>query len=455
MRRASVRHRRRDCSLPRRSTRLASEIAAARESRLVGAGGWAFVLTTLVLLAMMVPQAVAVRGRLTAVEGSRSIGPFDSPGSASVTASRILLPKPSRRITLARGTSRAVRLTLRVAIGGSITLRSSNMGCSSACSVWVPSGRVLWLTALPAPGYTFSSWGGSCVGAAPICGISPTAATTVTAKFVRAPGELMMTLSGHGVVTSTPSGISCGTPTGACEDGSFAQGTSVELTPAAMAGAQFAGWGGACAYYGTKPCTVQVGSLTGATASFESSQSPEGKSTVTVSADSLLITSAPAVFSPCPSGCTVTASVPSGTTLTLTDDLAPGPPASPSQLSGRQWTGACDGLWPVCTLVVDGDTSVGTEYQNSPAALSDRVTVSVARNSRGQLIGEITAPGLNCPNRGCSHSYYEGDRVYLTARPTSPNVHFIGWWGDCRGTKPVCALTVEADDQIGAAFKAG
>lgn len=68
--------------------------------------------------------------------------------------------------------------------------------------------------------------------------------------------------TGGGTVTSAPGGISCGATCSA----SYASGTSVILTAAAV-GSTFTGWSGGCA--GTGACTVTMSSVQTVTATFE------------------------------------------------------------------------------------------------------------------------------------------------------------------------------------------
>ena len=68
--------------------------------------------------------------------------------------------------------------------------------------------------------------------------------------------------AGSGTVTSSPSGITCGSTCSA----SFASGTSVSLTATPAAGSSFTGWSGACT--GTGACTVAVTQASSVTATF-------------------------------------------------------------------------------------------------------------------------------------------------------------------------------------------
>jgi hypothetical protein len=75
--------------------------------------------------------------------------------------------------------------------------------------------------------------------------------------------------TGSGTVTSSPSGISCGTT---CSR-SFSGGTTVTLTAAPASGSVFAGWsGGGCT--GTGSCTVQINNNITITAAFNTSVPP-------------------------------------------------------------------------------------------------------------------------------------------------------------------------------------
>jgi hypothetical protein len=72
-----------------------------------------------------------------------------------------------------------------------------------------------------------------------------------------------VTVTGHGNVTSTPAGISCGAD---CAE-QYGSGTVVTLTEAPGFSAIFDGWGGACSGHATT-CTVTMDQARSVTAGF-------------------------------------------------------------------------------------------------------------------------------------------------------------------------------------------
>ena len=166
--------------------------------------------------------------------------------------------------------------------------------------------------------------------------------------------------TGGGTVTSSPSGISCGTT---CSR-SFSGGTTVSLTAVPASGSVFAGWsGGGCA--GTGSCTVRIDDNITVSATFNTSAapppSPSGTFTLTVTkiqdGGTGHVASSPAGID---CGATCAASFVSGTSITLF--------ASPTTGRFASWTnGPCAGSTNAsCTFTLGGDATATARFASQP-----------------------------------------------------------------------------------------
>ncbi len=131
-------------------------------------------------------------------------------------------------------------LTASAGPGGRIECTILGKGFGPCASSY-PYPYNVTLKAIPDPGKYFKEWQGtgSAAGCSTsFCSFSLEENSTVNAVFgPRFP--LTVAKSGHGTVTSTPSGIECSVSSCAAE---FDGGTTVKLTAAADAGYEFAGW---------------------------------------------------------------------------------------------------------------------------------------------------------------------------------------------------------------------
>lgn len=156
---------------------------------------------------------------------------------------------------------------------------------------------------------------------------------------------------GSGIVTSSPTGLDCGTTCSA----QFDSGTQVTLTASAAVGSTFAGWsGGGCSGPGT--CKVTLNADTVVTAIF--TPAPPVTLTVSVVNPGLgSVSSSPAGID---CGATCSHLFPAGTQVTLTA-VAAGGTAYLQSWSG----GGCSGTGS-CVVTLNGDTTVTASFATGP-----------------------------------------------------------------------------------------
>jgi DNA-binding beta-propeller fold protein YncE len=167
-------------------------------------------------------------------------------------------------------------LTLSESGGGAGTVISEPAGisCPSDCAEHFNEGRLVTLTATPAPHNRFAGWAGVACDESTLmtCQVTMNQAESLSAQFAPIP-QITLTVtktgSGQGTVTSAPAGISC---PGACS-AAFDQGSALTLTAAPAPNATFAGYSGAgCSQAAT--CTLTISAAESLSAEFASSPQP-------------------------------------------------------------------------------------------------------------------------------------------------------------------------------------
>jgi Divergent InlB B-repeat domain len=78
-------------------------------------------------------------------------------------------------------------LTVSVSGSGSVVSNPAGISCGTACSANFAAGTTVTLTATPAAGQVFSSWGGACSGTQPGCTLQLTQVRAAQAVFAAAP----------------------------------------------------------------------------------------------------------------------------------------------------------------------------------------------------------------------------------------------------------------------------
>lgn len=141
---------------------------------------------------------------------------------------------------------------------GTVTGMPGGINCPGVCGGDYPENAVVTLTATPQPGSTFVQWTGACSGSATSCQVTMASDLSVFAQFGAVPVEHALDVfikgAGSGRILSAPAGIDC---PGDCAH-SYPQFQQIVLTPHPDIGNVFAGWQGACAPFGTAPCTLMM-----------------------------------------------------------------------------------------------------------------------------------------------------------------------------------------------------
>jgi len=309
---------------------------------------------------------------------------------------------------------------------GAITSSPSGISCGADCAESYDAHTQITLTPSPAADSVFSGWSGGCTGSG-TCQVTMDAASSVTATFTLRRFTLTVTRTGTGAgtITSSPSGISCGTE---CSE-AYDAGTRVQLTATPSPGSTFVGWGGACT--GTGACSITLTADTSVTAAFaanlELRVTRTGNGAGTVS-------STPAGVS-CGTDCTH--SFAPGTLVTLTAS-----PASDATFDG--WSGACTGTG-TCQVTMDAAVAVTATFTLR------RFTLTVTSTRTGTATGTITSSpsGISC-GTDCTESFDAHTQVILTPSPATDSV-FSGWSGGCAGTG-TCQVTMDAAVSVTASF---
>ena len=171
----------------------------------------------------------------------------------------------SGNITLNIFSTEPVNFPLQVTTIGNGTVINdvSGINCPTKCGESYPSGTSLLLAAIADDRWVFSGWSGDCTGTG-VCSLTMLVERNVTATFTSTPLlSVFKTGNGSGFVSSSPSGISCGSD---CLN-TYTVDTSVNLTATPIQGSIFLGWtGGSCT--GTQVCSIDLNIDTSVAASF-------------------------------------------------------------------------------------------------------------------------------------------------------------------------------------------
>lgn len=193
---------------------------------------------------------------------------------------------------------------------GDIISSPPGIECGSTCSLTMLETTPVTLVATPREGAVFTGWtGGGCAGNADCVVRLVGARMTVTATFdeiPRVPLTVTKAGGGSGVVSSSPSGIDCGTD---CSE-LYTQ-TEVLLVARPAVGSTFSGWSGDACVGATGTCALTVSTATTLTATFTPSKELTSFAFVTASNPDLAYDVTATIV-----GTNIKVTVPAGTVLT-------------------------------------------------------------------------------------------------------------------------------------------
>jgi hypothetical protein len=342
---------------------------------------------------------------------------------------------------------------------GTITSAPAGISCrivggaaaSSGCSARFPLGTTVVLSAVADAGHDFFDWSGSCTGTTALagCTVDMTQPRAVQARLHQRQRLVVQGEgTGDGAVSAPAAGVTCPIAGGVAAatgcDALLRYGTSVTLTAAPAAAADFDGWTGACT--GTTPCTVTM----------TQPRTVRGRFTawpaLTVRLDgsgSATVRSQPAGIS-----CTRTDGTTSGTcaarfplgtavALTVTTDQG-------TVFLG--WGDACQGTGG-CNVTLSAGRTVSAAFLGSGSltvADDNSDGSGSVDGTPGSLSCTITPTGLGGT---CSEGYPNGTVITLRATPLSAPFTFSGWTGaGCSGTDP-CSVTIGGAMTVQARFQ--
>jgi hypothetical protein len=334
--------------------------------------------------------------------------------------------------------SAAQTLTVQKAGAGTGTVTSfpSGINCGSTCSAPFNEGATVTLTGSPSPGSQSAQWSGcDSVSAEDKCQVSMSGARSVTATFNLASHQLTVTKvgAGTGTVTSSPSGIECGST---CQ-ASFLHGTAVTLTGAPGPNTEAVKWSGCGSVNGENKCLVSMSGAKEVKATFEANP----KLTVAKAGSGASLSSVTSSPGGIGCGASCAAFYGKGTLVTLT-------PFPGIHTEAVQWTGCDEVLAGQCKVTMNGAKSVTATFNLEPGFALYPVTVEKTGTGQGAVTG---SPGTISCGATCSGEYLTGATLTLAATP-APGSVFAHWsGGGCAGAGP-CTTTVNKAKTVKAVF---
>jgi hypothetical protein len=259
------------------------------------------------------------------------------------------------------------------------------------------------------------------------------------ASAVKAPLTVVKTGTGQGTVTSSPSGINCGT---SCTEAkaSFLVETPITLTASPKAGSVFVGWFGCDAEPSATTCEITVYEGEEPTVEAEFNEEKFFLFLEKPGTGQGTVTSSPAGIN-CGTSCE--AEYLEGTKVVLTAS-----PAAGSYFEG--WFG-CDTEPSAtkCEVTINEEMTVEAEFNEI-----EKFPLVLEKLGTGKGTVSSSPTGISC-NASCSITeaeYLEGTKVVLTATASAGSA-FDGWRGcDTQPSATKCEVTILGETIVEAEF---
>jgi uncharacterized repeat protein (TIGR02543 family) len=303
-------------------------------------------------------------------------------------------------------------------------------------------GSEVTLTANPATGFIFKSWNGDCGGTDNKITLTMNSSKQCTAEFAPNPDMLKLTVekTGNGIVTSQF--IDCGEICSAY----YQPSQKVTLTATYEANTLFMGWTGDCSGKNPK-VRVTMDADKACTATFQAYNPADiyslninkigngrGRVIAKLSGEDNTIN--------CKTTCQQASyDYASGSQVILNAN-----PAKGFVFAG--WSGECSGNQKRITVLMDAAKNCTAQFDLKPNMVWHKLTVTTVGTGNGTVSQSST---INCGNL-CSAYYQEGKTFWLKATPSLFS-QFVGWSGDCTGTKASAKMTMTADVNCVANFQ--
>jgi len=320
---------------------------------------------------------------------------------------------------------------------GTVTSSPAGIDCGATCSAGFADGTAVTLAGTAGAGSQAVQWSGcGSVTAENKCLVTMSAAKAVTATFKLNQRQLTVSKKGLGTgeVTSSPTGIKCGTTCSFV----FGEGQTITLTGTPTGETEPVKWTGCDSVNGENKCLVTMNAAREVTAVFNIAGPTLSVSRLGSGAGT--VTSSP-VGIECGSVCALNFAKDQKVTLTGTPGL---------HTEAAKWAG-CDEIEAGhCVVTMSAAREVTALFSLEPQYVEYTLTL----NPKGTGTGSVQSfpPGISCPG-DCSEKYVFKTPVTLIATPGTGSefAHWAG--GSCTGTGP-CERKINSDRTVNAVFAA-